>query len=111
MEPAGPRPSSSCLERRDHQTQRHRPVRQNHLRPNRRSRQKGHRSPRRTRRKASDPRATLAIAWMLSKPYITSPIVGATKPNHLTDAAAALAVKLTPEEITSLEEPYIPIKS
>ena len=53
-------------------------------------------------------RATLAIAWMLSKPYITSPIVGATKPNHLTDAAAALSVKLTPDEITSLEEPYIP---
>ena len=54
------------------------------------------------------PRATLALAWMLSKPYITSPIVGATKSNHLTDAAAALTVKLTPDEITSLEEPYIP---
>ncbi len=54
------------------------------------------------------PRATLALAWMLSKPYITSPIVGATKPNHLTDAVAALNVKLTPDEITSLEEPYIP---
>jgi aryl-alcohol dehydrogenase-like predicted oxidoreductase len=54
------------------------------------------------------PYATVALAWMFSKPYITAPIVGATKPNHLTDAAAALSVKLTPEEITSLEEPYIP---
>jgi len=54
------------------------------------------------------PRATLALAWMLSKPVITSPIVGATKPNHLTDAVAALQVKLTAEEIASLEEPYVP---
>jgi aryl-alcohol dehydrogenase-like predicted oxidoreductase len=54
------------------------------------------------------PRAQLAIAWMLSKPYITAPIVGATKPNHLTDAVAALSVKLTAEEIASLEELYAP---
>jgi 1-deoxyxylulose-5-phosphate synthase len=54
------------------------------------------------------PRAVLALAWMLSKPEITSPIVGATKTNHLTDAVAALDVKLTPEEIASLEEPYTP---
>ena len=53
-------------------------------------------------------RATLALAWMLSKPVVTSPIVGATKPGHLEDAAAALEVKLTPEEIASLEEPYVP---
>jgi 1-deoxyxylulose-5-phosphate synthase len=52
-------------------------------------------------------RATLALAWMLSKPGITSPIVGATKPNHLTDAVAALQVKLTAEEIASLEKPYV----
>jgi aryl-alcohol dehydrogenase-like predicted oxidoreductase len=58
--------------------------------------------------KRNIPMATLALAWMLSKPVITSPIVGATKPNHLTDAVAALTVKLTPEEITSLEEPYTP---
>ena len=54
------------------------------------------------------PRATLALAWMLNKPVVTSPIVGATKANHLTDAVAALSVKLTPEEMASLEEPYIP---
>jgi aryl-alcohol dehydrogenase-like predicted oxidoreductase len=45
---------------------------------------------------------------MLSKPFVTSPIVGATKPNHLTDAVAALSKRLTPEEIASLEEPYTP---
>jgi aryl-alcohol dehydrogenase-like predicted oxidoreductase len=54
------------------------------------------------------PRAQLALAWLLSKPGVTSPIVGATKPHHLADAAAALAVTLSPEEIAALEAPYIP---
>jgi aryl-alcohol dehydrogenase-like predicted oxidoreductase len=54
------------------------------------------------------PRAQVALAWLLSKPVITAPIVGATKPEHLNDALAALAVKLTTDEIASLEEPYIP---
>jgi aryl-alcohol dehydrogenase-like predicted oxidoreductase len=53
-------------------------------------------------------RAQLALAWMLSKPFVTSPIVGATKPNHLTDAVAALSLRLTPEEIAWLEETYTP---
>lgn len=53
-------------------------------------------------------RASMALAWMLSKPGITAPIVGATKPNHLPDAVAALSLHLTQEEIVSLEEPYIP---
>jgi aryl-alcohol dehydrogenase-like predicted oxidoreductase len=53
-------------------------------------------------------RAQVALAWMLGKSAITSPIVGATKPQHLSDAAAALSVRLTPEEISSLEEPYMP---
>ena len=57
---------------------------------------------------AASPRAQVALAWMLSKPAITSPIVGATKPNHLSDAVAALSLRLTPEEIASLEEPYTP---
>jgi aryl-alcohol dehydrogenase-like predicted oxidoreductase len=52
--------------------------------------------------------ATLGLAWVLSKPGITAPIVGATKPHHLTDAVAALDVTLTKEEIGSLEEPYVP---
>jgi aryl-alcohol dehydrogenase-like predicted oxidoreductase len=54
------------------------------------------------------PRAQLALAWMLSKPGITAPIVGATKPNHLSDAVAAVSLKLTPEEIAFIEEPYMP---
>ena len=52
--------------------------------------------------------ATLALAWMLAKPVVDSPIVGATKPNHLADAAAAVDLKLTPEEIAELESAYVP---
>jgi 1-deoxyxylulose-5-phosphate synthase len=54
------------------------------------------------------PRAQIALAWLLAKPGVTAPIVGASKPHHLEDAVAALAVKLSPEEIASLEEPYMP---
>jgi aryl-alcohol dehydrogenase-like predicted oxidoreductase len=54
------------------------------------------------------PRAQLALAWLLSKSVVTAPIVGASKPNHLEDAAAALNVKLTAEEIAALEATYIP---
>ena len=54
------------------------------------------------------PRAQLALAWLLAKPAITAPIVGATKPHHLEDAVAAVALKLSPDEIASLEGPYTP---
>jgi 1-deoxyxylulose-5-phosphate synthase len=54
------------------------------------------------------PPAQVALAWMYTKPYISAPIIGATKPNHLTDAAAALDVKLSETEIAKLEESYIP---
>jgi aryl-alcohol dehydrogenase-like predicted oxidoreductase len=54
------------------------------------------------------PRATVALAWMLSKRGITSPIIGATKPHHLDDAVAATELELTPYEIAQLEDPYIP---
>lgn len=54
------------------------------------------------------PRAQVALAWMLGKPFVASPIVGASKPRHLEDAVAALSLKLTEEEIAALEEPYIP---
>ena len=54
------------------------------------------------------PMAQIALAWLLAKPGVTSPIIGATKPHHLDDALAALDLKLTPEEITRLEQPYIP---
>lgn len=52
--------------------------------------------------------AQMALAWMLSKPYITAPIVGTTSPKHVEEAVAALDVKLTPEEIAALEAPYTP---
>jgi 1-deoxyxylulose-5-phosphate synthase len=54
------------------------------------------------------PRAQVALAWLLHKPVVTAPIVGASKPPHLEEAVAALSLKLTPEEITELEEPYVP---
>jgi aryl-alcohol dehydrogenase-like predicted oxidoreductase len=54
------------------------------------------------------PMAQVALAWMYSKPFVNSPIIGATKPRHLDDALAALSVKLTAEETARLEEPYRP---
>lgn len=53
-------------------------------------------------------RSQIALSWMFSKPFITSPIIGASKPNHLEEAIQALSIKLTPEEIKALEEPYVP---
>ena len=52
--------------------------------------------------------AQIALAWLMSKPEVTAPIVGATKQHHLEDAVAALQVKLTGDEIAGLEEPYTP---
>jgi len=54
------------------------------------------------------PMAQVALAWMLSKPVITSPIIGATKPHHLDDAVSSISVQLTPQEIVHLEEAYLP---
>jgi len=54
------------------------------------------------------PQAQVAMAWLLQKKGITSPIIGASKPAHLTDAVAALSLKLTSEEIAALEAPYVP---
>lgn len=54
------------------------------------------------------PRAQVALAWVLQKSMVTAPIVGATKVHHLEDAAAAVSVKLTPDEIARLEAPYVP---
>jgi aryl-alcohol dehydrogenase-like predicted oxidoreductase len=54
------------------------------------------------------PLAQVALAWLLGKPFVTSPIIGATKPSHVEDAVAALAIKLAPEEVARLEEPYVP---
>jgi len=59
-------------------------------------------------RKRGVPRAQVALAWLLQKPVVTAPIVGASKPHHLDDAVAALSLQLTADEITALEEPYVP---
>jgi aryl-alcohol dehydrogenase (NADP+) len=50
----------------------------------------------------------VALAWILSKPYVTSPIIGATKMDHLDQAIASLDIKLSEEEIKKLEESYKP---
>ena len=52
------------------------------------------------------PMAQIALAWVLSKPVVSAPIVGATKPHHLADAVAALEITLTADEIKALEAPY-----
>ena len=54
------------------------------------------------------PRTHVALAWLLQKEPVTAPIIGATKISHLEDALGALAVKLPPEEVAYLEEPYVP---
>jgi aryl-alcohol dehydrogenase-like predicted oxidoreductase len=54
------------------------------------------------------PRVHVALAWLLQKEPVTAPIIGATKISHLEDAIGALSVRLAPEEITYLEEPYVP---
>ncbi|RQZ58989.1 aldo/keto reductase [Burkholderia sp. Bp9004] len=54
------------------------------------------------------PRAHVALAWLLAKPGVTAPIIGATKPEHLATAIRALDFSLTDDEINALEAPYIP---
>ncbi|WP_379545593.1 aldo/keto reductase [Qipengyuania sp. DSG2-2] len=54
------------------------------------------------------PMAQVALAWVLQKPEVTSPIVGATKARHIDDAVAALDLELTAEETAALEAPYVP---
>jgi aryl-alcohol dehydrogenase-like predicted oxidoreductase len=52
------------------------------------------------------PMAQVALAWVLRNPVVTAPIIGPTKPHHLTDAVVALDVELTDDEVQTLEEPY-----
>ena len=52
--------------------------------------------------------AQVALAWVLRNPVITAPIIGATRPEHLTEAVAALSLELTGDEVHALEEPYTP---
>ena len=53
-------------------------------------------------------RAQIAMAWLMGKPGVTAPIIGATKEHHLPDAVAALDIELTEDEIAALEAPYVP---
>ena len=50
--------------------------------------------------------AVVALAYVLSRPFVTSPIIGASKPHHLEDAVAALSLKLDAETLAKLEAPY-----
>jgi aryl-alcohol dehydrogenase-like predicted oxidoreductase len=59
-------------------------------------------------KKYGAPRTHIALAWLLQKEPVTAPIIGATKISHLEEAIGALSVKLTAEEVTYLEEPYVP---
>jgi len=52
--------------------------------------------------------AQVALAWLLGRPGVTAPIIGASKPHHLEEAFGALAIKLSDEEVRFLEEPYVP---
>lgn len=54
------------------------------------------------------PRAQIALAWLLSKPVVSAPIIGASRHDHLEDAVAAVDLELTPEEIAELETAYVP---
>jgi len=54
------------------------------------------------------PRAQVALAWVMAKPEVTAPIVGASRIGHLDDAIAALDIVLSDDEIARLEEPYVP---
>ncbi|CAI1005715.1 L-glyceraldehyde 3-phosphate reductase [Serratia quinivorans] len=54
------------------------------------------------------PRAQIALAWLLSKPVVSAPIIGVSRHDHLEDAVAAVDLELTPEEIAELETAYVP---
>ena len=53
-------------------------------------------------------RAQVALAWVSRHPTVAAPIVGATKPEHIDDAVASLAITLTDDEVKELEAPYTP---
>jgi aryl-alcohol dehydrogenase-like predicted oxidoreductase len=54
------------------------------------------------------PPAQIALAWLLQRPGVTAPIVGATKTGHVEDALAAVKLELTDDEVRRLEEHYVP---
>ena len=59
-------------------------------------------------KKRGVPRIHIALAWLMQKEPVTIPIIGATKISHIEDATPSISIKLTPEEINFMEEPYIP---
>lgn len=59
-------------------------------------------------KKRGVPMAQVALAWLLQKPGVTAPIIGATKPAHLGDAIAAVSFELSDDETVQLEAPYLP---
>ena len=106
VEPAGQGPAGPAVGRADA-----RAVETDPIGPAVRRRRQPRRSSTRCSRIAEArgiPMAQVALAWVLKNPVVTAPIVGATKPHHLTDAVAALDVHLTEAEIAALEEPYLP---
>jgi aryl-alcohol dehydrogenase-like predicted oxidoreductase len=54
------------------------------------------------------PLAAVALAWLLQKPGVTAPIIGASQPLHFDDALAALDITLTGDEVAALQAPYLP---
>lgn len=54
------------------------------------------------------PNAQIALAWLLQRPGVAAPIIGATKMNHLEEVVGALDVQLSPQEVAALEAPYLP---
>jgi aryl-alcohol dehydrogenase-like predicted oxidoreductase len=54
------------------------------------------------------PRAQVALSWLIRRPGVTAPIIGAVKPQHLDDAVAALELELSTAEMSQLEAPYVP---
>ena len=54
------------------------------------------------------PKVQVALAWIAQKSFVTAPIIGASKPQHVDDAVAALTLKLEAAEIAQLEAPYVP---
>ena len=54
------------------------------------------------------PPAQVALAWLCQRPCVVAPIVGASKPHHIEDAVAALALRLRADEVAAREAPYLP---
>ena len=109
VEPAGARPAGAAVGQRSrHFARGDRQGRRHALRQDPGRRPCGDRARRTRRRGARRVASQVALAWLLHKPVVTAPIIGASKPQHLEDALAALSLKLSPEEVAMLEDAYVP---